>query len=196
MKTIRIVLALALAGFSVACTGSRTDSANVDAASERAKQAADRLTGSLLGELTAAMKEGGPIGAIRYCSRNAQDLTASIADEMQLSVRRVTIKPRNQVNIPDEWEQQRLNDFDSMARRGELGPDAMYREVATMDGRLVLRWMRPIVIRQPCLVCHGTDHDIPGDVAKLLRDNYASDQATGYVVGDFRGGISVTIPLE
>jgi hypothetical protein len=114
---------------------------------------------------------------------------------MGVSVRRVTIKARNSVNAPDEWEQRVLDDFDTAARKGLLNPEIAYEETATLHGKPVLRSMKPIIIRQPCLLCHGTERDIPADVAALLEDKYPEDQATGYVVGDFRGAISVVVPL-
>ncbi len=195
MRRTSIILAGVLLALGVSCTGSIPGSEAKDAASKRAQQTAERLTGELLGELTAAMKEGGPIRAIRYCSGNAQELTAEVGREMGVSVRRVTIKPRNSADAPDDWERQVLDKFDASARKGLLQPDIAYEEVTRIDGRNVLRSMKPIIIRQPCLMCHGTERDIPADVDKLLKERYPDDQATGYVVGDFRGAVSVIVPM-
>ncbi len=190
----RLILCLSLT-ILIDCTGSLPDNERRSAASKRASETVERLTSGLLGELTLAMKQGGPIRAIRYCSENAQNMTATVGKEMLLSVRRVTIKPRNPANAPDAWEAEVLNSFDLEARAGVLKTDIPYEEVMTLDGRRVLRSMKAIVLRDPCLVCHGTERDIPADVYKMIKERYPDDQATGYVSGDFRGAVSVIVPL-
>jgi hypothetical protein len=196
MKRTSLFLSGVLIIGLAACSGSHPVVEEHAAASRKAQQTADRLTGALLGELTAAMKEGGPIRAIQYCSENAQNLTNAIGKEMGVSVRRVTIKPRNPLDAPDEWERGILERFDTAARQGLLKADIHEDEIMKMDGRLVMRSMKPILIKQPCLMCHGTGRDIPGDVEQLLKTRYPEDQATGYVVGDFRGAVSVIVPLD
>jgi hypothetical protein len=196
MKRTSLLLSIALPCIFVACTGSQPSAEEKAAASRTAQQTADRLTGALLGELTTAMKEGGPIRAIQYCSENAQNLTNAIGKEMGVSVRRVTIKPRNPLDAPDEWEREVLERFDIAARQGLLKADIHEDAVVKMDGRLVMRSMKPILIKQPCLMCHGTGRDIPKDVEELLNARYPEDMATGYVVGDFRGAVSVIVPLD
>jgi hypothetical protein len=196
MKRTSLMLSSALIFIFAACTGSHPGEEEKAAASRKAQQTANRLTGELLGELTAAMKEGGPIRAIQYCSENAQNLTNMIGKEMGVSVRRVTIKPRNPLDTPDEWENEVLERFDIAARQGLLKADIHEDEVVKMDGRLVMRSMKPILIKQPCLMCHGTGRDIPKDVEELLKARYPEDKATGYVVGDFRGAVSIIVPLD
>lgn len=88
-----------------------------------------------------------------------------------------------------------LDDLDMRARAGTLAADVVHEEVREVDGRLVLCVMKPIIVRQPCLACHGTERDIAPDVVRIIREEYPDDKATGYV-GDFRGAISVQVPLE
>ncbi|WP_245651214.1 c-type heme family protein, partial [Paramagnetospirillum marisnigri] len=78
-----------------------------------------------------------------------------------------SMKPLNPENAPDEWERQAL-------LRLEQG-EAEVTEKVLSDGKAAVRVMAPIRVEQSCLTCHG-------------------DQ--GYKVGDLRGGIDVTIPLE
>ena len=70
-------------------------------------------------------------------------------------------------NSPDSWEKEALMAFE----RGE-------KEVSKLIGKgesRSLRFMEPLVIEERCLQCH-------------------SDQ--GYRLGDIRGGISITMPME
>mgnify|MGYP000872173524 FL=1 len=193
MKSMFVYVSLA-ATLATGCAGSHPDDHAEQSA--RARKAAEALTGRLLGELTQAMKNGGPSAAVRYCARNAQTVTSSVGLEHRLAIRRVTDRPRNAADAPDAWERDVLDDLDMRARAGTLATDAVHEEVREVDGRLVLRVMKPIIVRQPCLACHGTERDIAPDVARIIREEYPDDRATGYVVGDFRGAISVQVPLE
>jgi signal transduction histidine kinase/DNA-binding response OmpR family regulator len=78
-----------------------------------------------------------------------------------------SLKPIRPENAPDPWEAAAL-------RRFEAGtPDTS--SVEAMGGGTYLRYMAPLVVEQGCLACHGPQ---------------------GYEVGDVRGGISVSIPME
>jgi len=165
-------------------------------ASRKAKFVSESLMGTLMGELTAATKEGGPSHAITYCSEHAQAVTERLAEEHGVGLRRVTTKPRSPVDYPDEWEEKVLEEFERLALRDQLNTSVPHEEILTVEGTTLFRSMRPIVIRQACLTCHGGSDDIPPDVARLIREQYPNDKATGYSVGDFRGAISVTVPLH
>jgi len=78
-----------------------------------------------------------------------------------------SLKPIRADNAPDAWEQKALLSFEQGAT--ELG------QLATMDGKIYYRYMRPFVTEKPCLKCH---------------------QAQGYLEGDVRGGLSVSVAME
>lgn len=69
-------------------------------------------------------------------------------------------------NAPDPWEQQALEAFS----RGV----AEVVEEAQLDNQPYLRLMRPMVMEEGCLKCHGH---------------------LGFAVGEVRGGVSVSVPL-
>jgi len=73
----------------------------------------------------------------------------------------------NPNNKPDEWERAALESF-------EKGVEEVF-SVAEINGEKHLRFMRPNIVEKACLKCHGHQ---------------------GYEVGDVRGGVSVSIPLE
>ena len=68
---------------------------------------------------------------------------------------------------PDAWETTSLMAFE-MGEKEAL-------EFAEIHGKLHLRLMRPMVAEQDCLKCHGFQ---------------------GYKVGDVRGGVSVSVPMD
>lgn len=78
-----------------------------------------------------------------------------------------SLNPIRSENRPDEWETRALHLFES----GE----SEYSSVENIDGMKHLRFMRAMTVEQNCLKCHA---------------------AQGYKVGDIRGGISVSVPMD
>lgn len=72
----------------------------------------------------------------------------------------------NAANAPDEWETGALHAF-------EAGVAEVF-ERTDIDGEPHLRLMRPMIVKEECVKCHG---------------------AQGYKVGDVRGGVGVAIPM-
>ena len=70
-------------------------------------------------------------------------------------------------NAPDDWERLALHSF-------AAGSDEVIEEI-DIAGRPYLRFMRPLFVLEECLKCH---------------------ESQGYGVGDLRGGISISVPLD
>ncbi|THB73217.1 MAG: DUF3365 domain-containing protein [Desulfobulbaceae bacterium] len=78
-----------------------------------------------------------------------------------------SLKPVNPANQPDEFEQIALQRFND-------GAAEMIDVMSAEDGRYV-RFMAPLKVTESCLGCHARH---------------------GYTVGDIRGGLSITIPIQ
>jgi two-component sensor histidine kinase len=78
-----------------------------------------------------------------------------------------SLKPIRPENAPDEWERGAL---ELMVTGVEE-----YSSIQVMDGREYLRYMRPLITEEACLKCHARH---------------------GYKVGQIRGGLSVSTPME
>jgi len=78
-----------------------------------------------------------------------------------------SLLPLNPENAPDPFEKQALDMFDS-------GMQEMYRVDSRGDQRY-FRYIARLMVEEACLPCHA---------------------AQGYKLGDVRGGISVTFPIE
>lgn len=79
----------------------------------------------------------------------------------------VSLHPINPVNAADAWEKQALESFEHGNREA-----ASFGKMA--DGKRYYRYMKPMVVEESCLKCHG---------------KYGSK------LGDVRGGVSVSIPV-
>lgn len=91
-----------------------------------------------------------------------------IALEREGIIRHITsLEPISPQNAADEWETEAL-------RRLQSGEEEV-SGISAIDGTSHMRLIRPLVTKEDCLQCHA---------------------AQGYKVGDIRGGISVSVPME
>ena len=106
-----------------------------------------------------------------YTLKNPALMTREISEYAQIAkgftFHITSLIQENPANSPDPWEKEALEAFD----RGETER----AEVEKIDGQLRYRLMKPLVVEESCLACHA-------------------DQ--GYVVGNVRGGISVSLPFD
>ncbi len=160
---------------------------------ERAREVADALGSELQATLLATLQDDGPLGAVEVCAVEAQEISRRHTDD-EIVTRRTSLLTRNPVNDPDPYEAERLEALADAHERGEM--PAEEAELRTENGEQVLRYLRPIVIAEPCLTCHGDPGQIDPSVLELIRDEYPEDRAVGYDAGDFRGIVSVRLRLN
>jgi len=79
----------------------------------------------------------------------------------------VLLDPDGRINRPDDWQIKALKQFDQ-------GKTEVL-EVVNINNKPYLRLMKPMVMTKGCVACHGH---------------------LGFKVGDIRGGVSVSIPLN
>lgn len=197
----RTALIAGAAALAPACGGQEAreigQSAAVDstpppeASVSRARAAANGLGQELQSKLFTALDSGGPTRAIAICSDSAQAWTERHARE-GVYVRRVSLRARNPRNQPDASETRELQRLDSLHRTGTM-PGEIVRSTRTTDGQPIVEYMRPILVQERCLACHGDRQAMLPAVRSLLDERYPGDQATGYRVGDLRGMLSVRV---
>ncbi len=90
-----------------------------------------------------------------------------IKQEWDMQIHLTSLKPINPGNAPDEWERGSLETFERVR-------DARVSILPGAQGD-VFRYMAPLVVKSGCLACHARQ---------------------GYVLGDIRGGLSVTFPAR
>jgi hypothetical protein len=164
------------------------------AALARAKSTADGLMKDLIGLLFSTLDAEGPAGAVRICADVAQERTAKHARD-GIYIRRVSQKVRNPANRPDGFELPKLEQLEVLHRQKQL-PAEVVEIRENPDGTRQLHYLRPIIVMGKCLVCHGPQEQILPAVRELLGRRYPEDRAVDYQVGDFRGVVSVRVPLD
>lgn len=117
-----------------------------------------------------------------------------ISNLIEAEVSRTALGVRNRANAPDDWERQQMEQMSFMLDAG-IDPETLDVAVIRQEGEeKVLRWMRPILMAEDCLLCHG--EAIDPRVKLLLGQEYPLDEATGYAAGQLGGAYSVRQVLE
>ena len=148
---------------------------------QRGLDAVQAMAGSLMGELTTALDEDGPDGAIEVCSMRAPEISAVVSNEYGVVLGRTSHRLRNSSNLPPEWAVDLVRD--QVAEPTWLvGP----------EGRLA--GLLPIQTKAECGMCHGQREELADEVIAKLDEYYPDDEAVGFTEGDLRGWIWVEAP--
>ena len=156
---------------------------------EESRQISMGFGKSLKGELQTALKAGGPKIGIQTCNVKAPELARQSGDKAGVELSRTSLKLRNPKNAPDDWETAVLQQFEERKANGESPKQMEYSEVVDHNGEKVFRYMKAIIIAEPCLKCHGNNVKQP--IAEELNRLYPDDKARGYNLGDIRGAFTL-----
>ncbi len=150
---------------------------------QRALDAVQAMGGRLMGELTTALDERGPDGAIEVCSIRAPEIGAAVSNEYGLVLGRTSFRLRNPSNMPPEWAE-------ALVREQVAEPTWLVGPGGQLGGML------PIRLKAECGMCHGPREQIADDVLATLDRLYPQDVATGFAEGDLRGWFWVEAPAS
>ncbi len=193
IKLFYYIIIVFLLTFS-ACNSEKKIEQNttIDYHKEFKKYAADYLL-ALKAVLVRNLKNGGPLKAVTVCSDTAQALTKMFSDAIGLKVKRVSFKNRNPNDAPDVVEAEILKKYEKMHKNNKLTSDTETFGKYTVNGKKIIRYMKPIIVEKKCLICHGNiNTKIKKNIKEFLKKKYPHDKAVNYSAGDLRGAISIT----
>ncbi|MBK7865822.1 MAG: DUF3365 domain-containing protein [Ignavibacteriales bacterium] len=162
---------------------------------EEAKLTASKAAGEFMKELktilVAEMKKGGPESALNVCSDTAQEFAKTYSTMKGMELRRVSFMNRNEANVPDDAELMWLKECENMMKADNFNKDTVFFRVERSAKSNTLHLAKPILLVEECVVCHGTNEQIPGNIKKLIAEKYPNDKAVNFSPGDLRGLVSV-----
>lgn len=162
---------------------------------EESRKIIKEFATQLSGEMQKEMKANGPVGTIKVCRDVAPAIASEVSRKNGWNVGRKSLKTRNAaLGMPDAWEQKVLADFEKRMEKENPASMEFAEIVAEPQGKFY-RYMKAIPVQDLCLKCHGTDETIPQNVKDALKAEYPHDKATGYTLGQIRGGFSIKRPL-
>lgn len=167
-----------------------SDAEIVASAYAQGKLIADSSQKAIFNTLMVQLEDGGFAEALKFCNINAYPITDSLANEFGATIKRVSNKPRNPSNAPDELETLLLDSYLYNVENDLPLED----NVQKIDENYLL-YTKPIVISSGvCLQCHGKPgEDITEENYTQINSLYPEDKAIGYSLGDFRGIWSIKL---
>ena len=161
---------------------SETEAIDMDHFLETGKIYADSAQKALGMNLKKAMAEGGPIGALDFCSLRAIPITDSAAAVMNVELSRVSDKPRNVMNTAD-FDELKIIGKMKAAHKTEKGIEPI---LSKKENSIIAYY--PILTQPMCLQCHGNPgKEISPETAAVIAQLYPLDKATGYEANEVRG---------
>ena len=137
--------------------------------------------------LMSAIKTEGTPNAIAFCNVHAYPITDSLAKIYNLSIKRVTDKPRNSSNLANEDELAHIETFKNALIEGK----ELESIVSETDG--IINFYYPIITNDMCLQCHGEPNkEIDEATLAQLNKLYPDDKAKGYAMNQVRGIWSIS----
>ncbi|WP_394907594.1 DUF3365 domain-containing protein [uncultured Mesonia sp.] len=133
--------------------------------------------------LKQAIEKEGVLGAITFCNTAAIRLTDSMATAYKFSIKRLSDKPRNQMNQASRAEEKLIAAYSKDLAAGKnIRPSAFKKE----NGGY--RFYQPIVSNKLCLNCHGVvGQQVNEKTFAQIKALYPNDKATGYAANQIRG---------
>ena len=181
LRSVLLITGMSALG---ACSQAETSLADEAEFLRQAEELTARYQSELQVELSSALSEVGPVGAIGVCQSAAPAIGARLSEDSGFTVSRIARRNRNAGNgVPPDLE----------ALYGELESSPMQdgspRSVhGTIRERLV--YLRAIPMQeQPCSTCHGSNID-PA-LSEVISQSYPEDLAVGFEPGELRGAFLV-----
>jgi len=170
-----------------------------DPALEKAKKEATAAAGAYMKDLKAILvaeiQKNGPESAVNICSDTAQKFTKHYSATKKMQIRRVSFMNRNEANVPDQSEIMWLKEFENMMKDGSFNKDTVLYRVEKSGRERMLHLVKPIILAEECVVCHGSDEQIPEGIKKIISEKYPNDKAKNFKPGDLRGAVSVKVKI-
>ncbi|MBC2607248.1 Tll0287-like domain-containing protein [Pelagicoccus albus] len=176
-----------LALLAVSCSYSEPSEKEL---TEEAVGIVKQFAGTLKPILKQNMEASGPVATIEVCSQQAPAIAASLSESTGWTVHRVSLQPRNPAAKPDAWETEMLHQLAERQANND-GTDKLAVS-SVVNGEF--RFMKAQPVEQLCLKCHGTE--IAPEVSEALKSFYPNDSGTGYSLGQIRGAVSLSKPID
>jgi hypothetical protein len=189
MYKIKIAVLIVLGLFIISCNTKPKEekiATNINR-KDTLRNYAMQTKGVLGKNLMNAINKQGTEKAIEFCSTKAIVITDSMGTALNATLKRVSDKPRNPINMASEDETAFIKELKQKISKGEK----MTPKFTESDGEITGYF--PIETNAMCLQCHGSkDSDIKPNVLKKIVQLYPNDQATGYKENEIRGIFVVT----
>jgi hypothetical protein len=138
-------------------------------------------------------REEDPVAIYLAYRDNVPGWAKEIGGKLGVEMSRTALRVRNPTNAPDDWETRQMELFE-FSREAGLDPGTMeVAEIVEENGAKVFRWIRPVVMEEGCITCHG--EEIDPRLVTLINQEYPLDEAIDYHETELGGAYSVSKAL-
>lgn len=157
-------------------------------------RAIDRLAITMITDVANGVARNGAAVTVDQCHLKDIPMKDGLVGGMPriTAMKLTSLKLRNPANAPDAAERAALETMKAQLDTG-LAPGLLVQKVTRPGGATEWRVYKPLANIRQCGVCHAKPEEMPADLRQKLEQKYASDQATGYTFGDWRGVMRVTV---
>ena len=119
-----------------------------------------------------------------------RQITTSLYKNDHYYMKQTSLRYRNELNKPDDYETNILKQYEEKKIKGE------HTQIAQFEDEEYLRYTYPLYIQKACLNCHGVPYkDVKKETYDLLVKHYGN-RSFNYKLGDLRGMISIAIKVD
>jgi len=162
------------------------DAADVLAARQAALAFDSRMKLEILDRLE---REEDPVAVYLAYRDHVSGWAKETGDKLGVDFSRTALRTRNPANAPDEWESDQMELFE-FSREAGVDPATMeVAEIVTEGKQKIFRWIRPLMMGEMCVACHG--EEIDARLVTMLSQEYPLDDAVDYLENDIGGAYSV-----
>ena len=179
-------IALALVAAACEPRPERPAQADILAARQAGLSFDGRLKREILDRL---IREEDPVAVYLAYADHAPSWGKEISEAARFDFSRTALGVRNPANAPDDWERRQMETFNFLADAGQDPETFEAAEILQEGNETVFRWLRPVVMGETCMTCHGEAVNIP--IKLLIAQEYLLDEGAGYSEGQLGGAYSV-----
>ena len=131
--------------------------------------------------------------ALKYCNKEVEQLVSK-DNEKGFTIKRVSLRPRNNNNYPNIYEKEILEKFNKLSLKNNKDLVLEHSEIIKDENNNKFIYVKAIRIKEVCLNCHGSN--ISSDLKKEIQKLYPDDKAINYKLNDIRGAFVMYLNIK
>ena len=131
--------------------------------------------------------------ALKYCNKEVEQLVSK-DNEKGFTIKRVSLRPRNNNNYPNIYEKEILEKFNKLSLKDNKDLVLEHSEIIKDENNNKFVYVKAIRIKEVCLNCHGSN--ISSDLKKEIQKLYPDDKAINYKLNDIRGAFVMYLNIK
>ena len=182
MKLIQFLIVLFLLITSI--SNSEASETNKSVILNEAKNLLKETAKQYKNTLIQGLQHNNLIKALKYCNKEVEQLVSK-DNEKGFAIKRVSLKPRNKNNYPNQYEKEMLEKFNKLSLIDNKDLALEHSDIIKDENNNKFVYLKAIRIKEVCLNCHGSN--INDDLKKEIQKLYPDDKAINYKLNDIRG---------